>query len=88
MVWISKVTYYGELLFDRLIAMELGTIIKRYRLKVCPMLFNGFDTCTINFFNSPGMDLFYNDETGTSLNEGNYTVMAVSADHCVPFPMA
>jgi hypothetical protein len=88
MVWISKVACYGKLIFDRLVAMELGPIIKRDRLEVFPMLFNGFDTCIINFFNGSSMDLFYNDETGTPLNEGNYTMMAVSTDYGVPFPMA
>jgi len=51
------------------------------------MLINCSDTSLVYFFDSPGSDLLYDNESGLSLNQRNDAMMAITSDYGITFPM-
>ncbi len=51
------------------------------------MFMNCCNTSLADFFDRPGSNLLYDHEASLSLNECNDTMMAITTDYRIAFPM-
>ncbi len=87
MVWIGKIAYHREEFFKLLVTMELGTIVKCDGYEFHSMFMNSCDTGRVDFLDRPGSNLLDNYEASLALYKGNDTMMAITADYGIAFPV-
>ena len=76
-----------ESMFKFFVAMEFGTIIKRDCHKSSPMLFDSLNTSFRNFKCGSRWHFLNDNESSSTLDQSNDTVVTVSSDYGISFPV-
>lgn len=76
-----------ELMFNFFVAMEFGTIIKCNGTESMPMFFDRQNTSFRNFKCGSRWHFLNDNESSSTLDQSNDTVVTVSSDYGISFPV-
>lgn len=88
MIGSSKVALQGEVLFENLVVMELGAVVKGDGPEIAPMLSDRGKGCLSHGRSSSRAHLANDHQARFSFHQSKYAVVLISAHYGVPFPVA
>jgi hypothetical protein len=88
MIGRSEIAFYGKLVFQDLIVMELSAVVEGDCLKIGLVLSDSRKGSLGNGGSRSGSHFFNDHEAGFPLNKGENTVMAIPSYDSISLPMA